>query len=62
MKKGTSLRIESLQLKQLDWLVGYYKVDEQAKPNSKFNVRVSRASVIELLIKEKYQSLTLNRN
>lgn len=58
MKINSSYRMEQEQLKQLDKLVDYYK-KEQEKPNTNFNFRVSKATVLEMLIKEKYQMLRI---
>jgi hypothetical protein len=58
MKTGTSLRIENQQLEQLDDLVNFYK-DEKKDENrmNTFNVRVSRASVIEMLIRNEWNKV-----
>ncbi len=58
MKPSATYRIEQEQLDQLDKLVEYYKI-ESKKPNTSFNFRVSKASVLEMLIKEKYQTLRI---
>lgn len=57
MKKATSLRIEEEQLKQLNKIVNYY----QMKHNTiEVKTELSKANVVEMLIKEKYNQLILN--
>jgi len=58
MKINSSYRMEQEQLDQLDKLVEYYK-KESKKPNTSFNFRVSKTTVLEMLIKEKYQLLRI---
>ena len=54
-KTATSLRLDDQQIEQLDKLVNYYKELQEREPmNNKFNVRVSKASVVEMLIKKEF--------
>lgn len=59
-KKAQSYRISPDQIKMLDVLVNYYKREMNATVNDTFKVKVSKATVIELLIKERYHELISN--
>lgn len=56
-KKAQSYRIAPEQIKMLDELVSYYRYTTAADINDSFKVKVSKASVIELLIRERYHEL-----
>lgn len=56
-KKASSFRLEEEQLNQLDKLVSYYKQSMFDEINQNFQVKVSKASVLEFLIREKFNEL-----
>lgn len=56
-KKASSFRLEEEQLRQLDSLTTYYKQAMFDEINQNFQVKVSKASVLEFLIREKYNEL-----
>ena len=59
-KLGTSLRIEEQQLEQLDKLIEYYKEEQEDETRmNSFNVRITRATVIEMLIRNEYNKVFL---
>jgi len=57
MKKNTSFRLEEEQISQLDKIVEYYKEQMQEATASTFKVQVSKATVLDMMIKDKYQQL-----
>ncbi|WP_416147889.1 hypothetical protein ACM26V_16800 [Salipaludibacillus sp. HK11] len=54
MKKAQSFRLEEEQVKQLDKLVDYYRLNYQ---DADFAVRISKAEVLQHLIKQKFNEL-----
>lgn len=60
MKKSTSFRIEEQQVAQLDKLVEYYKGNIQDATSTSFHAQVSKASILEMLIKDKFNELNLH--
>jgi hypothetical protein len=57
VKKNTSYRLNEEQIAQLDRLVDYYKGEMMGATSMNFNLTVSKATVLELLIKERYDEL-----
>ena len=57
MKKNTSFRLEEEQIEQLDKLVEHYKKQMIFTTNQPFIVQISKASVLEMLIREKFNDL-----
>lgn len=56
-KKNTSFRLEEDQIAELEQLVDYYKTEMVEATSKHFHVSVSKASVIELLIRERFNEL-----
>ena len=60
-KKMASFRLDPVQIEQLERLVKYYQTQTGDLVNHNFSVKVSKASVLELLIREKYNEVLLNK-
>jgi hypothetical protein len=57
-KKNTSFRLEEEQIADLDALVTYYKSQMTQATSDTFHVNVSKASVVEMLIRDRVKELS----
>jgi hypothetical protein len=54
MKKNSTYRMEEEQLEQLEQLIEYYQNELK---QAGYNVQLSKANIVERIIKEKYEQL-----